>query len=109
MPPSMPTSPPTWCCARTPATSDLNGEASMLVIDEYLALRVIGGDWPAELPDDELGLPVTRHWRLLQQVYAPAGGQLSQLLVELHASDHRAAKQVPRHAESLPPCHFPTS
>jgi hypothetical protein len=59
----------------------------MLVIDEYLAVRVVGGDWPAELPDDELGLPMTRHWRLLQRVYAPTGGQLSQLLAALPGSD----------------------
>src|SRR5689334_25057597 len=64
----------------------------MLVIDEYLALRVIGGDWPAELPDDELGLPVPRHWRLLQRVYAPAGGQLSQLPASLPASDLDAVR-----------------
>jgi hypothetical protein len=64
----------------------------MLVIDEYLALRVIGGDWPAELPDDELGLPVTRHWRLLQRVYAPAGGQLSQLLASLPSGDLDAVR-----------------
>ena len=59
----------------------------MLVIDEYLALRVIGGAWPDELPDDELGLPMTRHWRLLQHVYSPGAGQLSQRLAALPASD----------------------
>jgi hypothetical protein len=53
----------------------------MIVIDEYLAVRVVGGDWPAELPDDDdLALPASRHWRLLQRVHAPGHGQLSQVL-----------------------------
>ena len=30
----------------------------MIVIDEYLAVRVVLADWPAELPDDELALLV---------------------------------------------------
>ncbi len=59
----------------------------MLVIDEYLAVRVLGGGWPPALPDDELGLPASRHWRLLQRVHAPAGGQLSQLLAALPGGD----------------------
>ena len=53
------------------------------MIDEYLAVRVIGGDWPDGLADDELALPATRHWRLLQRVHTPGTGQLSQLLAEL--------------------------
>ena len=59
----------------------------MLVIDEYLAVRVLGGSWPAGLPDDDLGLPASRHWRLLQRVHAPGGGQLSQLLAALPGGD----------------------
>ena len=56
----------------------------MIVIDEYLAVRVVGGDWPEGLPDDEeLGLPASRHWRLLQRVHAPGDGQLSQILAQL--------------------------
>lgn len=43
----------------------------MLVIDEYLAVRVLGGNWPDVLPDDDLGLPAFRHRRLLQRVLAP--------------------------------------
>ena len=57
------------------------------MIDEYLAVRVLGGGWPPGLPDDELGLPASRHWRLLQRVHAPAGGQLSQLLAALPGGD----------------------
>lgn len=56
----------------------------MIVIDEYLAVRVVGGAWPEGLPDDEdLTLPASRHWRLLQRVHAPADGQLSQILAQL--------------------------
>lgn len=59
----------------------------MLVIDEYVAVRVLGGSWPAELPDDDLALPASRHWRLLQRIHAPGTGQLSQLLGGLPSSD----------------------
>ncbi len=59
----------------------------MIVIDEYLAVRVLGGDWPDALPDDELGLPASRHWRLLQRVHDPGSGQLSRLLAGLPEGD----------------------
>jgi hypothetical protein len=59
----------------------------VVVIDEYLAVRVLGGGWPEGLPDDELVLPASRHWRLLQRVHAPGGGQLSQLLAALPGGD----------------------
>jgi hypothetical protein len=55
----------------------------VLVIDEFLAVRVLGGNWPHGLPDDDLGLPASRHWRLLHRVHAPSGGQLSRILAEL--------------------------
>ena len=56
----------------------------MIVVDEYLAVRVMGGAWPEGLPDDEdLVLPASRHWRLLQRVHAPGDGQLSQILAQL--------------------------
>ena len=57
------------------------------MIDECLAVRVLGGNWPDGLPDDDLGLPASRHWRLLQRVHAPGGGQLSQLLAGLPGGD----------------------
>jgi hypothetical protein len=48
----------------------------LIVIDEYLAVRVMGGAWPEALPDDEdLALPACRHWRLLQRVHAPGDTQ----------------------------------
>ncbi len=55
----------------------------MLVIDEYLAVDVVRGDWPSGLPDDELALPASRHFRLLQRIHNPAGGQLSAILDRL--------------------------
>jgi hypothetical protein len=55
------------------------------VIDEYLAVRVLGGGWPDELPDDELALPASR--RLLQRVHGAATGQLSRLLANLPGGD----------------------
>ena len=59
----------------------------MILIDEYLAIRVLGGAWPDGLPDDDLGLTASRHWRLLQRIHAPAGGQLSQRLGALPVED----------------------
>ena len=60
----------------------------MLVIDEYLAVRVLVGARPAELDEDEpLALPAYRHYRLLQRIHAPGDGQLSVLLAD---SDQQA-------------------
>ena len=59
----------------------------MIVVDEYLAVRVLSGDWPGELPDADVVLPTSRHWRLLQRVHNPSGGQLSQLLANLPGDD----------------------
>lgn len=52
----------------------------MIVVDEYLAVRVLGGGWPEGLPDDDVALPASRHWRLLQRIHAPGPGQLSSVL-----------------------------
>ncbi len=51
----------------------------MIVVDEYLAVRVVRAQWPAGLPDDEVAFPASRHWRLLQALHGDRGGQLSQL------------------------------
>jgi hypothetical protein len=60
----------------------------LIVIDEYLAVRVVRGSWPSGLPDDDdLLLSMSRHWRLLQRVHKPAGGQLSRLLGTLRPTD----------------------
>ncbi|MGH9118624.1 MAG: hypothetical protein ACRD0A_12345 [Acidimicrobiales bacterium] len=56
----------------------------MLVIDEYLAVDVMLADWPEGLPDDDIvGLPASRHFRLLQRVHQPGSGQLSAILDRL--------------------------
>lgn len=59
----------------------------MLVVDEYVAVRALSGDWPHDMPDDELGLPASRHWRLLQRVHHPGTGRLSRLLAGLSGGD----------------------
>lgn len=51
----------------------------MIVVDEYLAVRVLRAQWPTGLPDDDLALTASRHWRLLQALHGGRGGQLSQL------------------------------
>ena len=56
----------------------------MIVVDEYLATRVVGGDWPLQLPDDEFALPASHHWRLLQALHGGQGGQLTRILAALH-------------------------
>lgn len=55
----------------------------MIVVDEYLAIRSLLGDLPDEVPDEPLALTASAHWRLLQRVHAPSGGQLSQALSKL--------------------------
>ena len=64
----------------------------MMIIDEYLAVRVVLGRSPAEMPDDELGLPTMGHWRLLQALHHPRGGQLTNVLAELSESDRDALR-----------------
>jgi hypothetical protein len=60
----------------------------VIVVDEYLAVRVMGGSWPSGLPDaEDVLLPTSRHWRLLQRVHAPGDGQLSRLLATLSPAD----------------------
>lgn len=58
----------------------------MIIIDEYLSMRVVNGRWPEEMPDGELGLPMMAHWRLIQAMHQPRGGQLTQALAELSDS-----------------------
>lgn len=54
----------------------------MIVVDEYLAVRVLRGLWPPGLPDDELALTAGHHWRLLQALHGGRGGQLSRLFAD---------------------------
>lgn len=67
----------------------------MIVIDEYLAVDVLRGDWPEGLPDDQLGLPVTHHYRLLQRVHQPGTGRLSSLLAGLSDAGREAIRRPP--------------
>lgn len=64
----------------------------MIVVDEYLAIRSLLGVLPNGLPDEPLAITTSAHWRLLQRVHAPAGGQLSQALAALPASDREALR-----------------
>ena len=50
----------------------------MIVIDEYVALRVLDPAWDNPVLDERMILPYTRHWRLISAIAAPtAAGQLS--------------------------------
>jgi len=64
----------------------------VIVVDEYLAVRSLLGVLPEGLPDEPLAITTSAHWRLLQRVHAPAGGQLSQALAALPASDREALR-----------------
>lgn len=64
----------------------------MIVVDEYLAIRSLLGVLPEGFPDEPLAITTSTHWRLLQRVHAPAGGQLSQALSALPASDREALR-----------------
>lgn len=65
----------------------------MLVIDEYLAVDATLGDWPAGLPDDDtLALPASRHFRLLQRIHQPSGGQLTGALGRLSPAGRQAMR-----------------
>jgi hypothetical protein len=55
----------------------------MIIVDEYIAVRVVLGLWPDAMPDDDLALPTMAHWRLLQALHHPRGGQLSRILAEV--------------------------
>lgn len=65
----------------------------MRVVDEYVALRVLNGDWPTELPEDVLGLPWTRHWRLLSSLALPGSGRISRRLNEMSEAGRQAIRQ----------------
>lgn len=63
----------------------------MLVVDEYLAVRIVAGDWPDGLPHDApIALPAYRHYRLLQRVHRPGDGQLSTLLRRINSAALRS-------------------
>jgi hypothetical protein len=60
----------------------------VIVVDEYLAVRVVSGRWPDGLPDDDdIATTASRWWRLLQRVHQPGDGQLSAVLAQLDERD----------------------
>ena len=65
----------------------------MRVVDEYVALRVLFGDWPAEMPHDVLGLTYARHWRLLSTMANPTGGRISRALAALGSQDRELIRR----------------
>lgn len=65
----------------------------MIVVDEYLLVRSVLGEWPDAVADDEdLLLPLSRHWRLLQALHGSGTGQLSSLLAPLTPSGREAIR-----------------
>ncbi|HEX3424887.1 MAG TPA: hypothetical protein VHT30_02065 [Acidimicrobiales bacterium] len=66
----------------------------MIVVDEYLAVDVLRGQWPDALPDDDLlGLPATHHYRLLQRIHQPGTGRLSEILAGLSNSGRESIRR----------------
>jgi hypothetical protein len=67
------------------------------IVDEYVALRALVGDWPAEIPIDLLGLTYTRHWRLLAAMAVPTAGRISRpLKAGIRGSGGRGVRPRPR-------------
>lgn len=64
----------------------------MIVVDEYLALRALFGAASSMLPDDDLLIPTSRHWRILQALHSERGGQLSRLLGDVSAIGRLAVR-----------------
>jgi hypothetical protein len=64
----------------------------VIIIDEYIAVRVVLGRWPHDMPDDELALPTMGHWRLLQALHNPRGGQLTRILSPLPEPDRASLR-----------------
>ena len=64
----------------------------MIIVDEYIAVRVVLDLWPGEMPDDDVALPTMGHWRLLQALHNPRGGQLTRILGPLSEQDRAALR-----------------
>ncbi len=76
----------------------------MIVVDEYLAIRSLLGDLPEDLPDEPLALTASAHWRLLQRIHSPGGGQMSQALAALSPAGRNVLRQpAPAVLEVLDP------
>ncbi|HPB44507.1 MAG: hypothetical protein M9952_04045 [Microthrixaceae bacterium] len=76
----------------------------MIVVDEYLAIRSLVGDTPSDLPDDVLAITTSVHWRILQRLHLPRGGQLSQAMAALSEPGRAAFRRpAPEILEILDP------
>ena len=76
----------------------------MIVVDEYLAIRSIFGDVPDSLPDDALAITASTHWRILQRLHLPGGGQLSQVMTGLSEAGRGALRRpAPETLEVIDP------
>jgi hypothetical protein len=64
----------------------------VIVVDEYLAVWSLLGVLSPDVPDERMALPLSAHWRLLQRLHAPAGGQLSQVLATLPDADRETLR-----------------
>ena len=64
----------------------------MIVVDEYLAVWSLLGVLSPDVPNDRMALPLSAHWRLLQRLHAPAGGQLSRVLAMLPDADRETLR-----------------
>jgi len=64
----------------------------LIVVDEYLAVRALLGTVPDDLLDEDLALPTSRHWRLLQALHGGEGGHLSRLLARLSETGRLAVR-----------------
>ena len=65
----------------------------MIVVDEYLAIRSLLGVFPESLPDEPLAITTSTHWRLLQRIHSPSGGQMSQALSALSPAGRAVLRQ----------------
>jgi hypothetical protein len=64
----------------------------VIVVDEYLAAWAVVRALPDEVPDEDLVLPTSRHWRILQALHGGRGGQLSRLLGSLSDAGREAIR-----------------
>ncbi len=67
----------------------------MIVVDEYIVLRVLAGSGEvAGVPDGIMGLTYLRHWRLVSAIAKSEGaGRLSRTLSQLDPSRRRFIEQ----------------
>jgi hypothetical protein len=76
----------------------------VIVVDEYLAIDSLLGDLSDIVPDEPLALTASAHWRLLQRIHSPSGGQMSQALAGLSPAGRDVLRRpIPSVLEVLDP------